>query len=326
VTQNECVICGRPTPDGYADPGCRDRARRHLDGILELLDPARAIAHRHTAGGQDGAGVPGPSMPLNLGAGARLDAVQNALTTSARDIAEERGVTVPGEGDPIVLAVWFLAEHLEWARHRAEVGKLYGDIEDCVRAMRDITAGPPERKYLGPCGADREHGGLCAGVVCFEDDFTDDCDCWCHRGEPGRCDGDVYIRVGADVGRCRTCKTEYAERDRRTWLDGLTADLAAPARDIAHALGVPVKTIRTWATEFRSESGRVLRPAKLRTYWRQGEHVTPWADRPDGATDQQWRDETARRGPRLHYVGDVRQLALDAANKRAARETAEMGA
>ncbi|GIE30154.1 hypothetical protein Ait01nite_031990 [Actinoplanes italicus] len=304
------MICDRPTPDGYADPGCRDRARRHLDGILELLDPARAIAHRHTAGGSDGAGVPGPSMPLNLGAGARLDAVQNALTTSARDIAEERGVTVPGEGDPIVLAVWFLAEYLEWARHRAEVGKLYGDIEDCVRAMRDITAGPPERKYLGPCGA----------VELTPEPW-----------EPGmpastECDGDVYIRVGADVGRCRTCKTEYAERDRREWLDGLTADLAAPARDIAHALGVPVKTIRTWATEFRSESGRVLRPAKLRTYWRQGEHVTPWAERTDGATDQQWRDETARRGPRLHYVGDVRQLALDAANRRAAREAAEMGA
>lgn len=29
----------------------------------------------------------------------------------------------------------------------------------------------------------REHGGLCTGGICFEDDFTDDCDCWCHDGK-----------------------------------------------------------------------------------------------------------------------------------------------
>lgn len=39
------------------------------------------------------------------------------------------------------------------------------------------------------------HEGLCAGGICFEDDFTDDCDCWCHKPwEGGDDDGPDHDR------------------------------------------------------------------------------------------------------------------------------------
>lgn len=93
-----CVVCRKPTPDGKA---CMDETRKaatNLAEIQNLIPIARMIAYGQsrqvTTVGHTG--KPGPRMELNLQAGARLDAIQNALTTRARDIAEERGIDIPG--------------------------------------------------------------------------------------------------------------------------------------------------------------------------------------------------------------------------------------
>lgn len=326
-----CVCgCDRPTPDGYAATACTERARRQLAEIAELTEEARAVAYglvrRSGAGGSN---KPGSRSPGNDDALDALNGIQNTITTIARDIAETRGAEIAsagsgdrGEPDPLVMACSWLSDQLEWVRHAVDdqggpyAVTVLAEIKDSASRMWGIVNGPGARKFLGPCG--QRLCSLCGEV---EDHHV------CEGDIPvWTCEGDVYGRPGADKGRCRTCGAQHDQEPRRRWLDDQTADMVAPARDIAHALSLPVKTIRTWATTIRTEIGVVLRAAKLRTFWRDGDHLEPWAERPDGVSDQAWKAETARRGPRLHFVGDVRELAEQAAQRRAARQAAEMGA
>lgn len=105
-----CRITGRHQPDcpgdcagclprvaeqGLACDWCVGRAAAQLETLIDVTPAARDIAQRQTSrGGGSGAGKPGSSLPLDLGATARLDAVQSALGTWSRHIADERGVTL----------------------------------------------------------------------------------------------------------------------------------------------------------------------------------------------------------------------------------------
>jgi hypothetical protein len=324
----DCVVCTKPMGDtAYACTGCMARAGYRLTEIADMVPAARDIAHglaSHDNGG--GHSKPGSRLPLDLGATARLDAVQKTLTKWVDHIGVTRGQMRPWfalQGDPITIAAYWLSSNLEWIRHQPDrepddqgntwgAEQFLGDVEACARVVRGIARGPAEQKYLGPCGAVR------TDVVPLSDgqgswDLTE-----VMTDSP--CEGDVYGYPDAATGRCRTCKAEHDQAERRAWLDEQTTDLAAPARDIAYSLGINVKTIRSWATEIVTETGYVVRRAKLRTYYRQGEHVVPWTGRPEGMSDAGWKAETERRGPRLHYVGDVRALAQEANERKAGRE------
>jgi hypothetical protein len=95
MTDTTCAVClSRPTPDGYACGHCAGRAAGHLAAIIELAPDARLVAAGLVRRGHGATtGKPGSRPPLNDGATDVVDAVQNALTTLARDIAETRGVS-----------------------------------------------------------------------------------------------------------------------------------------------------------------------------------------------------------------------------------------
>jgi len=234
---------------------CTDETRKaaeQLRQITETVPAARDVAHGLSRrGGGDTSGKPGSRLPLDLGAMAKLDAVQAELTTWARATAEERiGHTLKHVGtDPILHAVGYLLANLEWWRHRAEVDEFLGDVEACARIVAGIARGPAPQRYLGPCGAAREHGGLCGrgkADPCFEDDFTAECDCWCHKGEPEICDGDIYAREGASNGACRLCGAQVSTDARRAWLDAEARSHAYTAAEIAAAYPIKANTIRQW--------------------------------------------------------------------------------
>jgi hypothetical protein len=160
--------------------------------------------------------------------------------------------------DRIAALARFLAANLDWWRHRPEVDKFARDIADCARRIRGLVDGPAGQKYLGPCGADI--GEPEAGCPV---------NCECHKGpyypcsEPGgcgsagcgsrkTCEGDVYVRRGASVGRCRTCGAEVASGDREAWLDAEVRSRAFRASEIQDAFGVNANLIRQWATPARN--------------------------------------------------------------------------
>lgn len=91
----ECSGClPRVALDGAVCDVCVSRAAAALTAIITLTPDARSIAYgevRRSSGG--GSNKPGSRSPGNDDAMDALDAVQNALTTIARDIAETRGLT-----------------------------------------------------------------------------------------------------------------------------------------------------------------------------------------------------------------------------------------
>jgi hypothetical protein len=304
--ENLCLRCGRPTPDGFADVHCRDRAAAQLVEIADMVPAARDIAHglSSTLSGSGGSGKPGSRLPLDLGATARCDSVANVLTTWTRHVAEERGLRTPQPGaysvyaasdDPLEFAALWLGEHLEWLRHRPECDEFLADVEAAVRVMRGIVRGPAAQRYLGPCGAPQ---------IAIDPDVAAE-----HGIHPANaalglapCDGDVYARDNAATGRCRTCGAEVSTAERQAWLDSEVRSRAFRAAEIASAYRINVKTIRSWATERQARydhSGTQVqapRPAKL--------HAHGWD----------------RDGRPLFLVGEVLDLAaVDAARREEAR-------
>jgi hypothetical protein len=73
-------------------------AAESLAEIIALTDDARAVAAGLVRHGSGGGGKPGSRSPGNDDAMDALDAVQGALTTMARAIAEERGLTFGTDG------------------------------------------------------------------------------------------------------------------------------------------------------------------------------------------------------------------------------------
>ena len=91
----DCGGClPRLTIEGLVCHGCMDRVERLLAEIITLAPDAEAVARgevRRGSGG--GSGKPGSRSPGNDDARDVLDVVGNALTTMAREIADERGLT-----------------------------------------------------------------------------------------------------------------------------------------------------------------------------------------------------------------------------------------
>lgn len=297
MTDELCVICGdRPAHGAYGCLPCLDQARRSLTDIADMAVAAQDVAHRQAVRGTGAgtSGKPGSTLPIDLGATARLDAVTGSLTTWVRHVAEERGVNlreihargisrlsrgrvgvdhVEGLKNDLSGSALWLADHCEWMRHRSEVREFARDIDASTRIMRGLARGPAAHRYLGPCGADLSLFTIETGI-----------------GNGSICDGDIYGIDGAPTGRCRTCGAHHSQAERLKELAALTEGRAYRAAHIAHAYGIPVKSIRTWA-----------RRGKLRSWWFDGEQMQLWTD-----TDDQ--DELRARGPRLHVVADV--LAL----------------
>jgi hypothetical protein len=315
----------RVAEDGYCCPACASLAAQNLGLVAEVALAVSDAANRLSAGSDGGgSGKPGSRLPLDLGARAKLDGVEGSLYGWARHVAEERGVQVPGlpvapkpqvgpvcrtryecvhdscktirdpAGMPVLLAVvaGWLVGHLDWLAHRPEVDEAFGDFAACARIVRGIVRGPADQRYLGPCGAVRSCEGLVVG------DWPE-ADCGNHvvheLHELPPCDGDVYVRGDARTGRCKTCGAEVDRSDREAWLSGEVRGWAFRASEIAEAYRVNVDTIRSWA--FRGH---------LKSYYRtETGIVAPWNDVAAGA-----------KAERLHYVGDVLDLAAADAARR----------
>ena len=308
TTTAQCVCCGKPVPGTeYACSVCGvTKPTAQLRTIADMTPAARDVAHGQARRGGGGAsGKPGSQVPLDLGATSKLDAVQNELSTWVRHIADERGVHVPSVkgSDVIVEAAEWLLGHLGWLRHRQEVSDALSGFAAAARVITGITSGPAERWFLGPCGA----------TVTWDDDGVE-----AERDSP--CEGDVYARHrDAKDGACSDCGARWTTAARRAWLDGKVRERAFRASEIAKAYRINVNTIRSWATR-----------GLLASYWRTSAGlVTPWIDPPldpalkgDEMKERlgEISDEIRDRGGRLHYVGDVLDLAASEAARRAGEQ------
>lgn len=224
-----CVICERADAGtAYGCTACATRTAERLATVADLASAARAVAagltRRGTAVGGSGGGG---RLPFDLGATARLDAAQNAITTWARHVAGERGHQLPVAGDPLEAGARWLVPHVEWLRHRAEVVEFDRDVAAVARVIAATIDGPGDRRWLGQCGA-----------------ATDD----------GDCPTDLHARADAATATCRTCGTTAVVATRRAELGRLVRGYSYSASEIAAAYPhVKATRVRKWA-----ERGRIV--------------------------------------------------------------------
>jgi len=97
---DDCLGClPRLAEDGIVCQACLDRAERWLAEIERFTPDARLVAAGQVRRGHGGTGgKPGSRSPANDDALDVMDAIQSALTTLARDIAETRGLTFGTDG------------------------------------------------------------------------------------------------------------------------------------------------------------------------------------------------------------------------------------
>lgn len=245
--------CGGCLPrladDGYSCRRCASVAAQNLETVGEVALAVSDAANRLSVGfggfGGFGGNVPGSRLPLDLGARSRYDGAEGKLYGWARHVAEERGVRMPGlpvppkpsvgpvcrtryecthdsckvirdpAHVPVLLAVvaGWLHGHLDWLAHRPEVDKAFSDFAASARALRGVVRGAGDQRFIGPCEA---------------------------------CDGDVYVRDGADMGRCKTCGHQVDRANREQWLDEVRRDWLYTAAEIADAYPIKANTIRQW--------------------------------------------------------------------------------
>jgi hypothetical protein len=238
VSDEPCVICrDQPAHEAYGCVECLARARRLLGEIGDMAGAALDVAHRQAVRGTGGgaSSKPGSQEPINRPALARLDAIQNALTTVARDIAETRGVEIPRA--PAVRPVsgptcarpyscdhgscrdareplrsiseieWtarWLTTQCEWVRHRPAVARFVSEIEACARVIRGIAE---------PGGQHRVIVGMCD------------------------CGKTLYAPAGRQVVTCKDCELTWAVNESRDALRGHLDQQLVTAAEAAHLAG-----------------------------------------------------------------------------------------
>lgn len=124
-------------------------------------------------------------LPVNLAASDRAHAAQNTITTWARLIIDERGLTVrerptltagpgcvrPRCGHPschrirasreaarrygdlsqVSHAALLIAQHLDWLRHRPHIEQALPELEDACRDLVRVVDRPPDLELVGAC-------------------------------------------------------------------------------------------------------------------------------------------------------------------------------
>ncbi|HEY9413580.1 MAG TPA: hypothetical protein VIQ30_02370, partial [Pseudonocardia sp.] len=148
-------------------------------------------------------------LPIDLQAGARLDWAQNRITTLAREVADERGLSVPTGADPLVTAARWLGQHVEWYRHRDDVREFADEVQAVARVVTGIVEPPAEKRYAGPCST-----------------VTD--------GEA--CGADLYAKAGRSVAVCRVCGYEYDVDAQQAWMREQVREKLARPIEIAGIL------------------------------------------------------------------------------------------
>lgn len=213
----DCVTCARPVdnPAAFSCKACAELGRQQLHDIADAAPAARDVVNGQSRRGPAMSGGGGGRIPVNLGAAARLDAVQNELTTWARIVRASCGGAF-GHGHPLEAAARYLAGHMDWLRHERTAGDALRDIAACERITMGIVDPRADRRYLGPCRTDG-------------------------------CEADIYARVGLSYATCRTCDALHAVAERRAWLDGEVRRHSYTAAEIAEAYGIRAGTIRVWA-------------------------------------------------------------------------------
>jgi len=173
---HQCARCGRPMRHDTAliDTACAAMLRRHLGTVARIagditLTVARLDEINRTGPGRPddlgwwktGDALEAIRLPPRFEAAERHDAAAGELTTWARLIAEERGLTiyryaVSPTGSvfvdhPLRRAALFVAFHLEWLRHRPNADEAWPALLTACGELVRVVDRQAEGNLVGMC-------------------------------------------------------------------------------------------------------------------------------------------------------------------------------
>lgn len=223
----------------------RSNAQRTGGRPTEVALPVQSIAR------QTPEGEPEHAVGAELLGDRAVAALNNSITTWARAVAEDLGVSPhiggawlvhiteqhrgapPRDGSTLPLvrlgtveqaAVW-LAQHREPLRAYEAALDLLHDVTDAVARLRAAVDHRPERRYLGPCP---------------------------------ECSAELRAERGESWVRCQACRTQHEiariENKARAYAEDRLYTLAELLR-VLDVLGAPVpkRTLYWWASEHKIE-------------------------------------------------------------------------
>lgn len=134
----------------------------------------------------------------------------------------------------------FLLDNISWLRHHQDGPQVVDDVIRAVDAVKRAIDKPPERVYVGRCGAPK-----------LDED-----------GREVDCQAEVYARPGAPLAVCGGpdgCGASWDVEERRAWLLEAARDQLENASTIARAVtalgGQEVTPERIWKWK---ERGRIV--------------------------------------------------------------------
>ena len=232
MTDHPCPVCAAPAPTTVVCWACAKRIGHLLvmlgEDLAELYAQLNPAGHRTGGAGSRAAETP---LPVNLRAVQTLDDVRTVLVGWTREACEHEGGWPDEDTEQAMLR---RLRRTRWASHPA-ADELLDELEYTHTEVLAVIDNPPERRYLGPCGAVDEDGNTC--------------------------DGDV-IQRGTRMPKCRDCGASHSHDERMAWITDMAADRLVTASEAAGALSawgeqITSKLVHSWA-----DRGRIMARAR----------------------------------------------------------------
>ncbi len=212
-----CPVCQCQQAEGllcHEDTSRLERELGDVAGIVAELDVT--LSKQARIGNAGPSGLARERTPINVGAMAVADELQNTLTTWARDVCGERTLLgPPGVYSLTVACAWYLLRHIDAIRRHPAVAELVDEVTDAIAQARRAVDRPADRQYLGQC------------LVETPDD----------QGRGVTCLAELYAKKGAAETTCRTCGITHDVAERRIWLMEKASDMLVTAKEASSYLG-----------------------------------------------------------------------------------------
>lgn len=227
----ECTHCSAELPEGLllCNSGADD-LRRILSRVRDTLNTAggtltnTAVAPAPIGGG--GGGQEAPGLPYSVDMSDRVRDYQEAIRYWAGMIGEAQGKPAPVD---TIAAGMFLRAHLGLIRGNEHANTILQELRAAERQVINAADRQAPKLLLGECGTLQ---------------WVDD------KIEP--CAGQIIGREGDDQARCDTCRSTHSARERIEAKISRAWHVAAPLRQVVHALkayeiNIKYDTAKSWA-------------------------------------------------------------------------------
>jgi hypothetical protein len=227
-----CPSCAGTIIDGTICSDCLANLHHDLDTIGDHITELHTQLARQARHGDNGSGARSAERPLpyDQPASDATDLLRSVLAGWTRDLwktHEHRNRITTQPPDTLRGMARYLRWH-DWRAHPA-ADEFADELHYALDQIRTCIDTPPERRYLGPCGA----------MLVNPDGTTHECA------------GDVIL-VGNRMPKCRNCGASYFRDERLQWIADLAEDQLVTATIAAGALSawgqhITPDLVRLWA-------------------------------------------------------------------------------